>query len=89
MTPKDALGLQSASCKAPALPIAPITEAPGTGSTSSGGSLGGNVFCANKASGLYLDPADKNAFYSCLNGQTFTQHCQPSLIFDASCACCN
>lgn len=34
-------------------------------------------------------PWDKNAFYSCVSGQTFTQHCQSSLVFDASCSCCN
>ncbi|XP_003784078.1 acidic mammalian chitinase isoform X1 [Otolemur garnettii] len=100
-TLKDALGLQSASCKAPAHPIAPITEAPSTGGgsgsgsssgssgSSSGGSPSGSGFCANRASGLYPDPKDKNAFYNCVNGQTFTQHCQAGLVFDTSCSCCN
>ncbi|XP_006865985.1 PREDICTED: acidic mammalian chitinase-like [Chrysochloris asiatica] len=95
-TLKDALGLQSASCKAPAQPIAPITEAPSTGGgsgsgsgSSSGGSSSGSGFCANRASGLYPDPTNKNAFYNCVNGKTFTQHCQAGLVFDASCSCCN
>uniref|UniRef100_A0A2K5I390 Acidic mammalian chitinase n=1 Tax=Colobus angolensis palliatus TaxID=336983 RepID=A0A2K5I390_COLAP len=96
-TLKDALGLQSTSCKAPAQPIAPITEAPITGSFSHSGSSGGSSgdspsdsgFCANKASGLYPDPTDKNAFYNCANGKTFIQHCQAGLVFEASCSCCS
>uniref|UniRef100_A0A2K6RMX1 Acidic mammalian chitinase n=1 Tax=Rhinopithecus roxellana TaxID=61622 RepID=A0A2K6RMX1_RHIRO len=96
-TLKDALGLQSTSCKAPAQPTAPITEAPITGSfshsSSSGGSSGDNPsdsgFCANKARGLYPDPTDKNAFYNCANGKTFIQHCQAGLVFEASCSCCS
>ncbi|KAM8781985.1 LOW QUALITY PROTEIN: acidic mammalian chitinase-like [Rhynchonycteris naso] len=88
-TLKDALGLQSANCKAPAQPIAPITEVPSTGGGSGSGSSGGSGFCANKASGLYPDSTDKNAFYNCVNGQTFIQHCQSGLVFDAFCSCCN
>ncbi|XP_004620151.2 acidic mammalian chitinase [Sorex araneus] len=100
-TLKDALGLRSASCKAPDQPIPPVTEAPSTGSGSSGGSSGGSTggstggssggsgFCANKANGLYPDPQNRNAFYNCLNGRTFLQHCQAGLVFDPSCSCCN
>ncbi|XP_045221380.2 acidic mammalian chitinase [Macaca fascicularis] len=92
-TLKDALGLQSTSCKAPAQPITPITEAPVTGSVSHSGSSGGSPsdseFCANKANGLYPDPTDKNAFYNCANGKTFIQHCQAGLVFEASCSCCS
>uniref|UniRef100_G3WGV6 Acidic mammalian chitinase n=1 Tax=Sarcophilus harrisii TaxID=9305 RepID=G3WGV6_SARHA len=95
-TLKNALGLESASCKAPAEPIAPITEAPSQGSggsgdsgSSSGGSSSGSGFCASRASGLYPDPTNKNAYYNCVNGQTFQQHCQAGLVFDASCSCCN
>uniref|UniRef100_A0A2K5ZIX7 Acidic mammalian chitinase n=1 Tax=Mandrillus leucophaeus TaxID=9568 RepID=A0A2K5ZIX7_MANLE len=84
-TLKDALGLQSTSCKAPAQPITPITEAPFTGSVSPSDS----GFCANKANGLYPDPTDKNAFYNCANGKTFIQHCQAGLVFEASCSCCS
>ncbi|XP_012355826.1 acidic mammalian chitinase-like isoform X2 [Nomascus leucogenys] len=100
-TLKDALGLQSTSCKALAQPIAPIAEAPithgvshsgssgGCSGRSSGGSPSGSGFCANRASGLYPDSTDKNAFYKCVNGKTFTQHCQAGLFFDASCSCCS
>uniref|UniRef100_A0A8D2JVF8 Acidic mammalian chitinase n=1 Tax=Theropithecus gelada TaxID=9565 RepID=A0A8D2JVF8_THEGE len=84
-TLKDALGLQSTSCKTPVQPITPITEAPFTGSVSPSDS----GFCANKANGLYPDPTDKNAFYNCANGKTFIQHCQAGLVFEASCSCCS
>ncbi|XP_044531898.1 acidic mammalian chitinase-like [Gracilinanus agilis] len=101
-TLKKTLGLENASCKAPPEPIAPITEAPSKGSGDSGsggssggssssgsGSSGGSGFCATRASGLYPDPTDKNAFYNCVNGNTFQEHCQAGLVFDASCSCCN
>uniref|UniRef100_A0A2I3RGS8 chitinase n=1 Tax=Pan troglodytes TaxID=9598 RepID=A0A2I3RGS8_PANTR len=100
-TLKDALGLQSTSCKAPAQPIAPIAEANitcgvshsgssgGRSGRSSGGSPRGSGFCADRASGLYPDPTEKNAFYSCVNGKAFTQHCQPGGVFDTFCSCCS
>uniref|UniRef100_A0A8C3XIW0 Acidic mammalian chitinase n=1 Tax=Chelydra serpentina TaxID=8475 RepID=A0A8C3XIW0_CHESE len=101
-TLKNALGLQSASCTAPAQPISPITEAPssGSGSGSSGSnpssgsgsspsSSGGTGFCASKASGLYPDPSNSNSFYHCVNGKTYLQNCQAGLVFDSSCSCCN
>uniref|UniRef100_A0A8C8SGM1 Acidic mammalian chitinase n=1 Tax=Pelusios castaneus TaxID=367368 RepID=A0A8C8SGM1_9SAUR len=100
-TLKNALGLQSASCTAPAQPNPPITEAPssgsGSGSGSSGGSpssgsgssSGGSGYCAGKASGLYPDPSNNNSFYHCVNGKTYLQNCQAGLVFDASCSCCN
>ncbi|XP_075766180.1 acidic mammalian chitinase-like [Pelodiscus sinensis] len=101
-TLKNALGLQSTSCTAPAQPISPITEAPssGSGSGSSGSnpssgsgsnpsSSGGSGFCASKASGLYPDPSNKNYFYHCVNGKTYLQNCQAGLVFDSSCSCCN
>ncbi|XP_037354546.1 acidic mammalian chitinase isoform X1 [Talpa occidentalis] len=99
-TLKNALGLQSASCKAPSQPIDPVPDTPSSGSgsggsgsssggSSSGGSAGGSGFCAGKSNGLYPDPTNKNAFYNCLNGQTYSQHCQAGLVFDPSCSCCN
>uniref|UniRef100_A0A8C3SLR7 Acidic mammalian chitinase n=1 Tax=Chelydra serpentina TaxID=8475 RepID=A0A8C3SLR7_CHESE len=101
-TLKNALGLQSASCTAPAQPISPNTEAPssGSGSGSSGSnpssgsgsspsSSGGTGFCASKASGLYPDPSNSNSFYHCVNGKTYLQNCQAGLVFDSSCSCCN
>ncbi|XP_066480752.1 acidic mammalian chitinase [Tiliqua scincoides] len=95
-TLKNALGLQSASCTAPAEPNPPITAAPsggsGSGSGSSGGgssSSGGSGFCAGKANGLYPVANNKNAFWHCLNGNTYEQHCQTGLVYDSSCECCN
>ncbi|XP_074833408.1 acidic mammalian chitinase-like [Carettochelys insculpta] len=93
-TLKNALGLQSSSCTAPAQPISPITEAPSSGSGSGSGSSGNNPssgsdFCASKASGLYPDPSSKNSFYHCVNGKTYLQNCQSGLVFDSSCSCCN
>ncbi|XP_044307249.1 acidic mammalian chitinase-like [Varanus komodoensis] len=97
---KNALGLQSASCTAPAQPNPPITAAPSSGSDSGSGSSGssgssggssgsGSGFCAGKASGLYPVAGNKNAFWHCLNGETYEQHCQAGLVFDPSCSCCN
>ncbi|ELW65253.1 Acidic mammalian chitinase [Tupaia chinensis] len=98
-TLKNALGLQSASCTAPAQPIEPITAPPssgsgsGSGSSSSGGSSGsssgGSGFCAGKANGLYPVANNRNAFWHCLNGVTYQQNCQAGLVFDTSCDCCN
>ncbi|XP_067387674.1 acidic mammalian chitinase [Emydura macquarii macquarii] len=86
---KNALGLQSASCTAPAQPVAPITEAPGSGGSGSGSSGSGSGFCAGKANGLYPVANNRNAFWHCLNGNTYQQHCQTGLVFDTSCSCCN
>ncbi|XP_019369834.1 PREDICTED: acidic mammalian chitinase-like [Gavialis gangeticus] len=89
-TLKNGLGLQSSGCTAPAQPLPPVTQAPSSSSRSGSGSgsSGGSGFCAGRANGLYPDPSDQNSFYQCLNGQTYFQHCQASLIFDASCSCC-
>ncbi|KAM9242192.1 LOW QUALITY PROTEIN: acidic mammalian chitinase-like [Dugong dugon] len=96
---KNALGLQSASCTPPAQPIAPITLSPssgsrsgsgsGSGSSSSGGSYGGSGFWAGKANGLFPVASKRNAFWHCLNGITYQQHCQAGFVFDISCDCCN
>nr|XP_012607127.1 acidic mammalian chitinase [Microcebus murinus]XP_020139371.1 acidic mammalian chitinase [Microcebus murinus] len=98
---RNALGLQNASCKAPAQPIEPITAAPSSGSgsgsgsgsdsgsSSSGGSSGGSGFCAGKANGLYPVANNRNAFWHCQNGVTYQQNCQAGLVFDTSCECCN
>ncbi|XP_056675180.1 acidic mammalian chitinase isoform X2 [Monodelphis domestica] len=100
-TLKKTLGLESASCTAPAQPIAPITSAPSSGGSgsaggsssgsgsSSGGSAGGSGFCAGKADGLYPVANNRNAFWHCLNGNTYEQYCQAGLVFDPSCECCN
>ncbi|KAF6292640.1 chitinase acidic [Rhinolophus ferrumequinum] len=104
-TLKNALGLQSASCTAPAQPIAPITPPPSSGrgsgsgsgsgsgtrsgSSSSGGSSGGSGFCSSEANGLYPVANNRNAFWHCLNGITYQQNCPAPLVFDTSCDCCN
>ncbi|XP_042319429.1 acidic mammalian chitinase-like [Sceloporus undulatus] len=94
-TLKNALGLESTSCTAPAQPNPPITAAPssggsGSGSSGSGGSSsGGSGFCAGKANGLYPVASNKNAFWHCLDGTTYEQYCQSGLVFDTSCSCCN
>uniref|UniRef100_A0A7M4EWK2 Acidic mammalian chitinase n=1 Tax=Crocodylus porosus TaxID=8502 RepID=A0A7M4EWK2_CROPO len=75
-------------CAAPAQPLPPVTQAPSSGSGSGSGSSGGSGFCAGRSNGLYPDSSDQNSFYQCLNGQTYLQHCQAGLIFDASCSCC-
>ncbi|XP_006278822.1 acidic mammalian chitinase [Alligator mississippiensis] len=89
-TLKNSLGLQSSGCSAPAQPLPPVTQAPssGSGSGSGSGSSGGSGFCTGRANGLYPDQSDQNSFYQCLNGQTYLQHCQAGLVFDASCSCC-
>ncbi|XP_041945343.1 acidic mammalian chitinase-like isoform X2 [Alosa sapidissima] len=59
----------------------------GGGSSSSGGSSSG--FCIGKASGIYPDPTNKNAFYECANSLTYMMNCPASLVFDPACSCCN
>ncbi|KAL4664647.1 hypothetical protein H8957_015986 [Semnopithecus entellus] len=91
-TLKKALGLQSASCTAPAQPTQPTTAAPsgnGSESSGSGSSSGGSGFCAGKANGLYPVANNRNAFCHCVNGITYQQNCPAGLVFDTSCDCCN
>lgn len=91
-TLKKALSLSSENCTAPALPSEPVTAPPssGGGSGGSGGSSSsGSGFCAGKADGLYPVENNRNAFWNCLNGITYQQHCQAELVFDPSCSCCN
>uniref|UniRef100_A0A8D0GXX6 Acidic mammalian chitinase n=1 Tax=Sphenodon punctatus TaxID=8508 RepID=A0A8D0GXX6_SPHPU len=92
-TLKNALGLQSTSCTAPAQPNPPVTAPPSSGGSGSGnsgsGSSGGSGFCAGKANGLYPVANNKNAFWHCQNGNTYEQNCQAGLVFDTSCSCCN
>ncbi|XP_069488693.1 acidic mammalian chitinase-like [Ambystoma mexicanum] len=93
---KATLGVQASGCSAPAVPVPPVTAAPAppataapSGGGSGGSSSGGSGFCAGKASGLYPVAGNKNAFWHCLNGVTYQQHCQAGLVFDTSCLCCN
>uniref|UniRef100_G3N5F2 Acidic mammalian chitinase n=1 Tax=Gasterosteus aculeatus aculeatus TaxID=481459 RepID=G3N5F2_GASAC len=96
-TIKSGLGT-GASCSSRTVPLPPIapTQAVvpqpaggGGGGSSSGGSSTGSGFCAGKANGLYPDPTNKNSFYDCSQGSTYSQHCAVGLVFDTSCKCCN
>ncbi|KAL1772097.1 acidic mammalian chitinase [Sigmodon hispidus] len=90
-TLNKALGVPTTGCTAPDLPTEPVTTPPGSGSGggSGGGSSGGSGFCADKADGLYPVDNDRNAFWHCVHGITYQQHCQTGLVFDPSCSCCN
>ncbi|TNN57064.1 Acidic mammalian chitinase [Liparis tanakae] len=100
---KKGLNLESASCGPPATPVPPIvgmstTSGSGSGSgsgTSSGSGSGSGTsgmdsgFCTGKTSGMYPNPKNKNQFYHCSNGRSYFENCAASLVFDASCSCCN
>ncbi|XP_026510935.1 acidic mammalian chitinase-like isoform X2 [Terrapene carolina triunguis] len=91
---KSALGVTTPNCKVPATTLGtsanqPATAAPSKGSGSSSGGSSSSNFCSGRASGLYPDPSNNNAFYHCVNGKTYLQFCQASLVFDSSCSCCN
>uniref|UniRef100_A0A8C2XKF1 chitinase n=1 Tax=Cyclopterus lumpus TaxID=8103 RepID=A0A8C2XKF1_CYCLU len=91
-TIKAGLGT-GASCTyvpAPLPPVIPTKHAvPHPGGGGGGGSSTGSGFCAGKADGMYPDPTNKNHFYDCSQGRTYTQHCAAGLVFDDSCKCCN
>uniref|UniRef100_A0A8C0C0P5 chitinase n=1 Tax=Buteo japonicus TaxID=224669 RepID=A0A8C0C0P5_9AVES len=88
---KKGLGLQKGKCVPPTQPSPQVTEAPCTTGGIGSGSWGSGVsdFCAGKANGIYVDPTNKSIFYNCINGKTFVQSCDDSLMFDTSCSCCN
>ncbi|KAM4702433.1 acidic mammalian chitinase-like [Discoglossus pictus] len=93
-TLRSTLGVQASGCSPPSSPItaapqAPATAAPATAAPATAAPSGGSGFCAGKASGLYPVAGNKNAFWHCLNGVTYQQHCQTGLVFDPSCECCN
>ncbi|XP_030634183.1 acidic mammalian chitinase-like [Chanos chanos] len=46
-------------------------------------------FCSRRSNGTYPNPMDRATFYHCSNGYTYIQHCQPGLVYDNSCKCCN
>ncbi|XP_030634182.1 uncharacterized protein LOC115815365 [Chanos chanos] len=46
-------------------------------------------FCSRRSNGTYPNPMDRTTFYQCSNGYTYIQRCQPGLIYDTSCKCCN
>uniref|UniRef100_A0A663EYR2 chitinase n=1 Tax=Aquila chrysaetos chrysaetos TaxID=223781 RepID=A0A663EYR2_AQUCH len=88
---KKGLGMQKGKCVPPTQPSPPATEPPCTtgGIGSGSGGSGVSDFCAGKANGIYVDPANKSIVYNCINGKTFVQSCDDSLIFDISSSCCN
>uniref|UniRef100_A0A8C2XLN7 chitinase n=1 Tax=Cyclopterus lumpus TaxID=8103 RepID=A0A8C2XLN7_CYCLU len=91
-TIKAGLGT-GASCTSRLEPLPPVTPTkhavPHPGGGGGGGSSTGSGFCAGKADGMYPDPTNKNHFYDCSQGRTYTQHCAAGLVFDDSCKCCN
>lgn len=80
-----------ADCKVSAQSTVPITEIPSTNgssdSSTAGGSFTGSRFYANTTSGLYPDSTDKNVLHTCVNGQSFVQHCMACLVFDTPYSC--
>ncbi|XP_037539952.1 acidic mammalian chitinase-like [Nematolebias whitei] len=49
----------------------------------------GSDFCAGKIDGLYPNPSDRNTYYRCVAGLTYVMRCQPNLVYDKQCQCCN
>ncbi|KAG2468266.1 acidic mammalian chitinase-like [Polypterus senegalus] len=96
-TLKRALGINTSGCTAPANLITRAPNPPaggrsgsrGSSSGSGGSSSGGSGFCAGKANGLYPNSSNKNRFWNCLNGVTYSENCAAGLVFDANCSCCN
>ncbi|XP_069592033.1 acidic mammalian chitinase-like isoform X1 [Ranitomeya imitator] len=94
---KSALGISFPNCKTSIVPEAPNTAAPNTAApstpaapaTAAKAQQGSSSFCVGKSNGLYPSPTSKSQFYNCLNGNTYQQTCQSSLVFDTSCSCCN
>ncbi|KAL2090876.1 hypothetical protein ACEWY4_013139 [Coilia grayii] len=46
-------------------------------------------FCVGRPDGLYPNPADATTYFQCFHGNTYLQRCQPGLIFNNACKCCN
>uniref|UniRef100_I3JXA6 chitinase n=1 Tax=Oreochromis niloticus TaxID=8128 RepID=I3JXA6_ORENI len=46
-------------------------------------------FCHGRPDGLYENPAEKNTYFQCFQGNTYLHHCQSGLIYWDSCKCCN
>ncbi|MEQ2272128.1 hypothetical protein XENORESO_015124, partial [Xenotaenia resolanae] len=46
-------------------------------------------FCRGRPDGLYENLADKNTYFQCFQGNTYLHRCQPGLIYQDSCKCCN
>lgn len=49
----------------------------------------GQKFCDVRADGIYPNPENRGTFYQCAGGRTYLQNCPASLVFNASCLCCD
>uniref|UniRef100_A0AAR2IWH2 chitinase n=1 Tax=Pygocentrus nattereri TaxID=42514 RepID=A0AAR2IWH2_PYGNA len=47
------------------------------------------TFCSGKPDGLYANPADETTYFQCFRGNTYLHRCQPGLVYDDVCKCCN
>ncbi|XP_078477940.1 chondroitin proteoglycan 2-like [Lampetra planeri] len=43
-----------------------------------------NVFCQDKADGMYADPSDSHYFYHCSNSLTYHKQCPATLVFNSA-----
>ncbi|XP_038138573.1 acidic mammalian chitinase-like [Cyprinodon tularosa] len=68
------------------LPSTAAGTAPTTATTSV---VSGNNFCVGKIDGIYTNDDDKNTFYQCVNGKTYTQRCPSNLVYSEKCLCCD
>ncbi|XP_028854108.1 chitinase, acidic.1 [Denticeps clupeoides] len=46
-------------------------------------------FCVGRPDGLYPNPTDETTYFQCFRGNTYLHKCQPGLIYQDSCKCCN
>ncbi|XP_075706761.1 acidic mammalian chitinase-like [Rhinoderma darwinii] len=88
-TLKSALGISFPNCKTPAIRPTAAANTGATPTTAAAAPPGSSSFCVGKSSGLYPSPTNKSQFYNCVNGNTYQESCQSSLVFDTSCSCCN
>ncbi|KAM4736765.1 acidic mammalian chitinase-like [Anableps anableps] len=51
--------------------------------------VSGSSFCARKPDGNYRNDKDRNTFYQCVSGLTYTQRCPSNLVFNDRCNCCD
>ncbi|XP_075331864.1 acidic mammalian chitinase-like [Odontesthes bonariensis] len=70
-------------------PDSTTTAATSTTAKATTTAVSGGDFCTGKANGLYKNEEDNNSFYQCVNGITYVQRCQPTLVFSDACKCCN
>lgn len=46
-------------------------------------------FCSGRPDGLYSNPTDETTYFQCFRGNTYLHSCQPGLVYQDSCKCCN